>query len=85
MIIYKNMEELRKKITKMYIISNNDYNYTYLHTDGNFYNCIVNVGGCKLVTYKNLKSAQNKSNNIYGSFVIEVEIGKPLREGVVVR
>ena len=79
------MEELRKKITKMYIISNNDYKYSYLHTDGNFYNCIVNVSGCKLVTYKNLKSAQNKSNKIYGSFVIEVEVGKPLREGAVVR
>ena len=79
------MEELRKKITKMYIISNNDYKYSYLHTDGNFYNCIVNVNGCKLVTYKNIKSAQNKSNKIYGSFVIEVEVGKTLREGVVIR
>ena len=69
----------------MYFISNNDYNYSYLHTDGNFYNCIVNVRGCKLVTYKNLKSAQNKSKNISGSFVIEVEVGKPLREGMIVR
>ena len=56
----------------MYLISNDDYNYSYLHTNGQFYNCVVNVGGCKLVTYKNLKSAQKKANSLNCAFVVEV-------------
>jgi hypothetical protein len=45
----------------------------------------VNVGGCKLVTYKNLKSAQKKANSLNRAFVVEVKIGQVLSEGVIVR
>ena len=69
----------------MYLISNDDYNYSYLHTNGQFYNCVVNVGGCKLVTYKNLKSAQKKANSLNCAYVIEVKIGQVLSEGVIIR
>jgi hypothetical protein len=69
----------------IYLISNDDYNYSYLHTNGQFYNCIVNVGSCKLVTYKNLKLAQKKANSLNCAFVVEVKAGQMLSEGVIVR
>lgn len=70
---------------KIYLISNDDYNFTYLHSNGCFYNCVVNVGGCKLVTYKNLKSAQKKANSLNCAFVIEVEAGQMLSEAKIVK
>ena len=70
---------------KMYLISNDDYNYSFLHSNGCFYNCVVNVGSCKLVTYKNLKSARKKANSLLCAFVVEVQAGQTLREGVIIR
>ena len=69
----------------MYVISNDDYNYSFLHTNGCFYNCAIDMRGCKLVTYKNLKSAQKKANNFHCAFVVEVQLGQKLREGTVIR
>ena len=70
---------------KMYLISNDDYNYSFLHSNGCFYNCVVNMRGCNLVTYKNLKSAQKKANSLNCAFVVEVQAGQTLREGVIIR
>ena len=69
---------------KRYLISNDDYNYAFLHTNGSFYNCVIADIGCKLVMYKNLKSAKKKANDVRG-YVIEVEMGKLLSEGVVIQ
>ena len=70
---------------KRYFISNDDYNFSYLHTNGCFYNCVVNVGGCKIVMYKNLKSAQKKANSLNCAFVVEVKEGQTLSEGRIVK
>jgi hypothetical protein len=69
---------------KRYFISNDDYNYSFLHTNGHFYNCIIDMKGCKIVSYKNLKSARKKANSLLCAYVVEVEIGQTLREGKIV-
>lgn len=69
---------------KRYLISNDDYNFSFLHTNGYFYNCIIDMVGCKLVSYKNLKSARKKVNSMPCAFVVEVEVGQRFSEGKIV-
>jgi hypothetical protein len=69
---------------KRYLISNDDYNFSFLHTNGYFYNCIIDMAGCKLVSYKNLKSARKKANSMPCAFVVEVEVGQRFSEGKIV-
>ena len=69
---------------KRYFISNDNYNFAYLHTNGHFYNCIIDMKGCKIVSYKNLKSARKKANSLLCAYVVEVEVGQTLREGKIV-
>lgn len=69
---------------KRYLISNDNYNFAYLHSNGHFYNCIIDMKGCKLVSYKNLKSARKKANSLLCAYVVEVEVGQTLREGKIV-
>jgi hypothetical protein len=40
--------------------------------------------GCKIVSYKNLKTARKKANSLLCAYVVEVEIGQTLREGKIV-
>jgi hypothetical protein len=66
-----------------YVITNDDYNFSYLHTNGYFYNCIIRGVKCELVVYKNLKSAQKKALKKRG-YVLCVENGQRLSEGKII-
>lgn len=77
-------EDMNVKKKVMYVISNDDYNFSYLHSNGYFYNCVIDMKGCKLVSYKNFKSAENRCKNLRCAYIVEVEVGQPLDRGVVV-